>query len=355
MKIQKRYFPFVFLSVFALLAGLWAGLLRMGWSLPPAPTLANAHGPLMVCGFLGTLIPLERAVAIRKKWMFAAPALTALGWVLLLARPGLSGAVLFTLGSLVTFAILLYMVIREPKIHTLVMAAGGLSWIVGNILWVMGMPIFQMVFWWMAFLILTIAGERLELNRVLKLSTRQVGIFVLLFLLILVGVSVTMIDLDIGTRLSGAGLLGLGFWFIKNDIARRNLHHSVPLTRYIAYSLFIGFLWLIVGGGLMLGIGAQYAGPYYDATLHILFVGFVMSMIFGHAPIIFPAIFQVQINFQPAFYIHLILLHVSLLIRVMGDLASLSVVRQWGGLLNEVAILLFLVMTGYSIWKGLKT
>jgi len=125
MKVQKRYLPLVALSLFALLFALWAGLLRLGWSLPAFPGLAMAHGPLMVCGFLGTLIPLERAVAIRRKWMFSAPALSALGWVLLLASP--AGTVLFTLGSLVTLAILIFMLVREPEIHTLVMAVGGLS------------------------------------------------------------------------------------------------------------------------------------------------------------------------------------------------------------------------------------
>ena len=106
---------------------------------------------------------------------------------------------------------------------------------------------------------------------------------------------------------------------------------------------------------MMLVIGAQYAGPFYDAMLHIVFVGFVISMIFGHAPIIFPAIVQVRLIFQPAFYIHLLLLHLSLLLRVAGDLASLQTVRQWGGLLNEVAILLFLVLTGYALWNGRHT
>jgi hypothetical protein len=125
-----------------------------------------------------------------------------------------------------------------------------------------------------------------------------------------------------------------------------------PLTRYIARCLYAGFIWLIIGGGMMLGIGAQYAGPYYDAVLHIVFVGFVMSMIFGHAPIIFPAILQLQIIFQPAFYLHLLLLHLSLSVRVAGDMASAPGIRQWGGLLNEVAIVLFLVTTGYAVWKG---
>lgn len=352
MKMRKRYLPLVALSILALLIALWAGLLRLGWSLPTFPNLAMAHGPLMVCGFLGTLIPLERAVAIRRKWMFSAPALTALGWIFLLIQTGMVGAALFTLGSLVTLAILVFMMFREPKIHTFVMAAGGISWVVGNVLWMTGMPLFQMVFWWMAFLVLTIAGERLELSRILRPSTGQVHLFWLCTALILTGALVATFDLGFGTRLSGAGLLSLGLWFLPNDIAGRNLRHAAPLTRYIARCLFAGFIWLIVGGGLMLGIGAQYAGPYYDALLHIVFVGFVMSMIFGHAPIIFPAILQAQIIFQPAFYIHLFLLHLSLSVRVAGDMASLHLLRQWGGLLNEVAIVLFLGMTGFAVWKG---
>jgi len=226
--------------------------------------------------------------------------------------------------------------------------------VVGNILWMTGMPVFQMVFWWMAFPILTIAGERLELSRVLRLTPVKVLTFGLFTALILIGAATTLFDLDLGTHLSGAGLLALGLWFLSNDIAIRNLRHPAPLTRYIAYCLFAGFLWLILGGGMMLGVGAQVAGPYYDAALHIVFVGFVISMIFGHAPIIFPAILQARIVYQPAFYIHLALLHLSLLVRVIGDMASLQILRQWGGLLNEAAILLFLGMTGYSIWKGTR-
>ncbi|MCO5243594.1 MAG: hypothetical protein M9927_07165 [Anaerolineae bacterium] len=57
--------PLVVLAVVALLAAMWAGLVRMGWQLPLLrPTLPMAHGPLMVCGFLGTLVGLERAVGL---------------------------------------------------------------------------------------------------------------------------------------------------------------------------------------------------------------------------------------------------------------------------------------------------
>ncbi len=90
---------------------------------------------------------------------------------------------------------------------------------------------------------------------------------------------------------------------------------------------------------------AQVAGPRYDAVLHVVFVGIVTSMIFGHAPINFSAILGVPNNLQPAFYIHLILLHVSLALRVIADDANLNTLRMWGGLLNEVAVLLFIGIT----------
>jgi hypothetical protein len=128
---------------------------------------------------------------------------------------------------------------------------------------------------------------------------------------------------------------------------------QTPLTRYIARCLALGFVWLGVGGGLSLLFGAQVAGPRYDAVLHVVFVGFVISMIFGHAPIIFPAILGVPINFRPVFYIQLVLLHASLVLRVVADYANLHLLRMWGGLLNEVAILLFIGMTVFSIRKNL--
>lgn len=76
---------------------------------------------------------------------------------------------------------------------------------------------------------------------------------------------------------------------------------------------------------------------------------------FGHAPIIFPAILGIPINFHPAFYAQLILLHVSLALRVVSDLLNFQQGRMWGGLLNEIAILLFLGMTIYSVRKSLQT
>lgn len=348
VKIQIRFLPFIALAVLALFFALWAGLYRMGWALPSFPNLSIAHGPLMVSGFLGVLIPLERAVTIRQKWMFAVPALAGFGWVMLLFTSFI-GAILITVASLGTVLILTVMVRREPHLHTVTMLAGVLAWVIGNFLWMLGFPIFQIVYLWIAFLVLTIGGERLELSRILHPAPGQLRIFSIIAAGLSAGALLSLFDLTWGSRLSGLAMLALSVWFLRNDLATRNIRHPNPLTRYIAVCLFAGFFWLGVGGMLLLYFGALYAGPYYDAAVHTVFVGFVISMIFGHAPIIFPAILGVPISYRPAFYIQLILLHLSLIVRILGDLINQPDIRRWGGLLNEVAILLFLGMTIYSI------
>jgi hypothetical protein len=350
VKIQTRNLPFIVLAILALLLALWAGLVRIGWVWPSLPALTLAHGPLMVSGFLGVLIPLERAVAIRQKWMFAVPIAAGLGWIGLLFVPFLGG-LLLTLASVGALLILAVMVRREPHLHTMTMFLGVLAWVAGNILWMLGLPIFQIVYLWMTFLVLTIGGERLELSRVLRPKPGALRLFGGIAAALLAGTVLSLFNLNWGARLIGLSLLALALWFLKNDLATRTIRHPNPLTRYIAFCLFAGFFWLGMGGVLLLYFGGLFAGPYYDAALHAIFVGFVISMIFGHAPIIFPAILGVPITYRPAFYIHLSLLHLSLAIRLIGDLANQFEVRRWGGLLNATAILLFLGMTIYSLLK----
>jgi hypothetical protein len=75
-------------------------------------------------------------------------------------------------------------------------------------------------------------------------------------------------------------------------------------------------------------------------------------MIFGHAPTIVPAVTGLAVPFERRFYLHVALLHASLLLRTVGDLAPLLEARRWGGLLNAVAILLFILLTASAAWRA---
>jgi hypothetical protein len=78
-----------------------------------------------------------------------------------------------------------------------------------------------------------------------------------------------------------------------------------------------------------------------------------MSMVFAHAPVIFPAVLGVTFRFRLAFYAHVALLHASMAVRVAGDLVDeLGRWRVWGGLLNAVAVILFIVNTVSSIRRA---
>jgi hypothetical protein len=66
--------------------------LPLAWPLPVEhANWITFHGPLMVCGFLGTVIGLERAVGSGKGWAYAAPVLTG-GEALLLALGAVGAA-----------------------------------------------------------------------------------------------------------------------------------------------------------------------------------------------------------------------------------------------------------------------
>lgn len=331
----------------ALVAGLTAGLQRLGWdiTLPaPASDLAMVHGPLMVCGFFGTLIGLERAVALSRPWAFAAPLLTALGAITLLfgaAAPlMLAGSVAFLAGALVV-------VRRQTALYTVALALGAAAWVLGNAAWTITGEVPTAVAAWSCFLVLTIAGERLELSRFLPPSRWKAPAAIATFTVLLAGAALLAAGWTAGADVFGVGLLLLTAWLLTYDVVRRTIRQR-GLTRFVAVSLASGYVWLAVAGLLCLAVGLPAAGPLYDAVLHSLFVGFVFAMVFGHVPVILPAVLRIALPYRPVFYLPLTLLHGSLVLRVAADLMDWDEVRRWGGALNVAAITAFVLVTLWS-------
>ena len=149
-----------------------------------------------------------------------------------------------------------------------------------------------------------------------------------------------------------AGSLALSLWLVKQDIARRTVRDK-GLTRFIAVCLLSGYVWLAIGGAVIVAAGGLAPGsPAYDAALHALALGFVFSMVFGHAPIIFPAVLRVAVPYHPTFYLPLALLHASLVVRLAGDAAGQFDWTRAGGLLNALALAAFIAGTAGAVVRG---
>ncbi len=354
MFLYKVRFPLLAVGLLSLIGALYSGLIRLGFDLPFIHfDLPEAHGPLMIAAFLGTVIGLERAVALETPWGYLSPLLAGVGG--LLALLGVSNGapqLLIFLSSIVL--ILMYAVVlkRQLEFFNVIMALGAVSLFIGNLLWLSGEPIYNFVLWWVAFLVLTIAGERLELSRVLSHSKNILSLFSVAVAVFLLGIALERFLPGIGVRIAGVGMIFISLWLLTFGVARVTVRQK-GLTRYVAVCLLAGYFWLIIGGAIAVVAGELEPGFVYDAFLHALFLGFTFTMIFGHAPIIFPAVLRIPVPYRAGFYSHLLLLHVSLSLRVGGDIFDLDELHVWGGVGNVAALILFLVNTVSSVVRGL--
>jgi hypothetical protein len=271
---------------------------------------------------------------------------------LLVGVPLVVGQVLLLLGSVALTAVSIYIFRQHRALYTAVMGIGALCWLVGNGLWLAGWPIHRFVFWWAGFLILTIVGERLELSRVRRLTNKSYGWFGVGTAVFMIGLVLSLVAANPGIRLASVGILVMAAWLLTYDIARRTARQS-GLPAYMGRNLLAGYGWLALGGLVGLVWGQMTAGPHYDLWLHTIFVGFAFGMIFAHALIIFPSITGIALPYRPIFYLPAILLQISLLLRIIGDLTNI-VWRQWGGLLNAIAILLFFILIGVTALKSAR-
>ncbi|KHL00827.1 hypothetical protein LK10_18835 [Sinomonas humi] len=340
----------------ALLTGLDAALTLLRVPAPVAvttvPDLPATHGELMTLGFVGTLIALERAVALRRAWGYAAPALLVLGslaelapWAAPAGRAAvLTGAVVF-----VVVYVPLWRRQRDPAV--LVQALGAVAAACAAGLLAGGVPTDPVVPWLAAFMLLTIGGERLELARLRIRGNWPEPLLVAVSASLLVACAATLLWPAVGYPILGAAILALAVWLLRYDIARATLR-STGLPRFVAACLLTGYAWLVVASGVYLLVPGAPEGAAYDAALHAVFVGFVMSMIMAHAPVILPAVLRRPLPYSRAMWIPAALLHATLLVRLaVGDARGSSLGWQIGGVGNVVAVLAFLAV---ALVSGLR-
>jgi hypothetical protein len=325
-------------AIAALIVGVLSGVSRLGLY-TPAATLIENHGAFMVGGLFGTLVSLERAVAMGKRWPYLAPLFAAVGVLgLLSSLPPSLAPWPFIAAAVVLCAASLQLCMQQKVLHLFALAVASALWLYGNLLWLKLGFVAPAVPAWQAFLILTVAGERLELSRFLKTPAYARRLFALLMALQVVGVVFDYV----WPLLFPLSLLGLAVWLLRYDIVRRTLRQT-GLPRYIAACIGSGYLWLIAGAVLQACGQLGLTAPARDAVLHALLIGFVFAMVFGHAPIVLPAVARLKLPYHPVLYAPLVLLHLTLALRFVASLMDDFPLRQWAALGNATALALFAV------------
>ena len=324
----------------ALLMGVWTGLMKAGMHEPMGPVAA--HGPLMALGFLGTLIGLERAVAHGTRWSALAPAASAAGVVAVLGgAPTVVGGSLFALAG-ATVCLVFADLLRRHADHALVlMAAGAVAWAGAGALWAAGWSPVRIAPLLAAFLVLTIVGERVELSRLAAPTPAALRRLLLAAGVFALGAVVALVAWRTGLLLAGVGAVLQATWLLRHDIARVTIRRP-GLPRFAATCMLAGHAWLTAAGVLWIAEAAG-VGPWlvHDAALHAVFLGFVMSMVMGHAPIILPAVLHRPLPHTGLGWVPLVLLHASLAVRIGADLAGSAWLRGWAAHGNVTALLLF--------------
>lgn len=349
--ILQPQFLLPFGLLLALFGGIAGGWIRLG---NPAITIDSAgmnHGLLMVGGFLGTLISIERAMVLKKKIWLAVPFLTGFSSLFFLLGMNQIGLYLLLAGSLGLGIIMHLQSVKYPHFHTYLLYAGAMFWFIGNIMtWRSGL-IAAGTTWWMGFLLFTIVGERLELSQYLPVPPWAKNALVLHLLLVFIGLLVSFHTW--GNELLGIGILLIAVWLWVFDTAKVHAKKT-DRFRYLGIGLRTGYLWLATQGIILVVL--ENHPLFYDLILHSFFLGFTFSIIWAHAPLVFSTIFRIRKTpYHPILWVTWTLFQISLAGRILFSILEVYELRKIFGIANGYLILIqFGLMAVIIFWKTKK-
>lgn len=328
----------------SLLSGLDAALLLLGvWAPVESTTLPGLHGMVMALGFMGTVIALERAQSLGRPWAYAAPVVIgAASSSLVVGVQPIIGKLLLIEGYLLFTAVYLALWRRAPVANVAVQVLSSVMAMCAAGLW-LRVEVEHLIVLLAGFIICTIAAERAELAQLTmgpRAPRRLLGLSAALVIAALTALLVPAV----GMRIFGLVVLTFAAWLARDDVARRFLR-TTGLRRYNAAALLAGYLWLGCAGAAWLVAGTPTAHWAYDITIHGTFLGFGVSMIMAHAPIIFPAVLGRPLPYKAISWGPLALLHLGVAVRFLGNLTDRSEVFRVGAVLSVLALVAFLLVS----------
>ncbi|MDC8773485.1 hypothetical protein [Roseateles albus] len=329
------------LALLNLLSGLFGGLQRLGAvGAELGGQALVGHGAFMMAGFFASLISLERAVALRRGvWV---PLCS--GGAGLLAMLGLwpwaAGA--WVLSALGLIGLYLWAArYRAVSLPLTVEASATVSLLWAALAFALGAAD-QARWGWSLFLVLTIVGERRELMRLRPLPRWAERAFLwawgsLFAVALLMGPQP-----GLAAKLGWAVLGLLALWLLRFDLAR--LQWRMPgWPGHTAICLLVGYVWLLAAA--LAGLLGQ--GNAGGVAWHLLWLGFVFAMVFGHAPLMLPALAGLRPRHSRWALLPLAVMGLSLLLRTLAWLSGPSAWLAWAGVGHGLALVMFgLIMAG---------
>lgn len=369
VKLPRTRLILLFLAAIGALMGLNAALVRS--SLPAVVSrapLGDGHGALMVFGFLGGAIGLERAVAYEAgdsahpRWGFLAPTFAGLGSILLVleAMPYVSRETSFapfammarnpqmlpgaawTLSMLALTAIYVGVWHRQQSVAVMIQLLGSVLGAFGVALWARGIDAQIMAPWWMAYLVLTIVGERIELARVAFIAHRVEWSIFFSSLALAGSLAVCMVAPAVGYPVMGVALGVMLLLAITHDTARKTFKIK-GVTGFMGTCMLVGYAWALLAAAIWIFSPTGFSGYWRDLALHALAIGFVMSMVAAHASMIVPSITRRPMRYRPVLWVGWAVMQLGLLVRLMGTTRGITLLWQWGDAISVIGMLAMMI------------
>jgi hypothetical protein len=338
----------------AVVLGIWRIAITRGFLLPPIPEWIPVHGHIMIGGFLAALIIFERMIALRIHGLIWVPYVyvfsslflqTQAPMVRLLHLIALVGWILHRWMSYKTFHRWEKPVVESIAFIVLsfaLLSSGGLSARIE-----VGLSA-------LAFPIAVIAIERLELSMQFKKTGARIVLFGLIGWCVLWIVS-TWRGIP---NLSAMGIVTLILTcflaFYDLSLRTRTSKSAHNLHGFLKLALIFAYLWLFAGSIVMVFWFTISGAILKDILFHLFGLGFIFTMILGHAPLILPAALgKMPPNKAPL--IPFLIFQAATLIRIVGDFALMQSVLLWQwtgwitGVVSALAFFIYLVTLFFSL------
>lgn len=339
----------------AVFIGIWRIAILRGFLLPPIPEWLPPHGEIMLGGFLASLIIFERMIALRINALIWVPYIYAFSAMMLHnGNPYVRTIHLVALAGWLLHRWIAYRKFHrweKPLVESVafitlssaLMYPGGL----------LARP--EVALQGLAFPVAVIAIERLEMSLLFKKMGARLVVFALIGWCFLWNLSTWQGILDL-KNIGWATLLlvvsiALHDMALRGSKNKKTLSTAHGLHNFLKLALILSYAWLFTAAIALILSTKISAAIQKDILFHLFGLGFVFTMILGHAPLILPAALG-KLPPTKAPVIPFLLFQTATIFRMVGDLALLKSVTVWqwtGWISGVIHIISFFAYVGMLI------